>query len=69
VAAEHDEGHTRNGPARQLDQPREGHHRGSNHKDDTHGQAVEINVEAAAELDQREIDQDQPGATDQEEAA
>src|SRR5262249_25839311 len=69
VAAEHDEGHTRDGPARQPDQPSEGHHRGSNHEDDPHGQAVEIDVEAPAELDQREIDQDQQRPTDQEEAA
>jgi hypothetical protein len=50
-------------------QRREGHHRGSNHEDDAHGQAVEIYVEAPAELDQREIHQDQPKAADKEEAA
>ena len=69
VAAEHDEGHARNGPAGQPDQRREYHHRGSDHENDAGGQAVEIEVEPPAELDQREIDQDQPKAADEEEAA
>jgi hypothetical protein len=64
VAADHDEGYARNGPAGEPDQRREGHHRGSNHEDHAHAQAVEIDIEAPAELDQREIDQDQPKAAD-----
>jgi hypothetical protein len=48
---------------------RECHHRGSDHEDDAGGEAVEIDVEPPAELDQREIEQDKPKAADEEEAA
>ena len=64
VSGNHDEGDASYGPARQPDQPRECHHRGSDHEDDACAQAVGIEFEAPAEFDECEIDQDQPQPAD-----
>src|SRR5918994_1553791 len=69
VAGDHDERHGRYGPAWQPDQRREHNHRSADRKDDSCAQPVEVELESPPELDQREVDQDQPNSTGDEKAA
>ena len=65
---EHDGGYSRNDPTWQPNQCRQRDHRKSDREDGAAGHPEQVELESPAELDQGEIDQDQPQAAHKKKA-
>ena len=60
MPGDHDQAGGGDRPARQVDEPRQHHHRGANHPDHLRDEDVEMEVEAPTKTYQRELDQYEP---------
>src|SRR5262245_18915804 len=69
VTGDHDQRDRRDRPARQPDQGCERNHRGADHKNDAHSKAEKIELEPPAELDESEVDENEPQPAREEKTA